>query len=315
MCLLAKDRTSIDDVYRIIATSPATIEQVASESFYANSPCCTLLEQARAHRRPETERRYARVCDFFLKELCAIGEKARGAVLSMCNGMLGKLIIEPFYDSLCTSTTITMEEIERDALVAVLDYPVLMHGMAARLFQAGVQQIAQMHALRRDAATVDRPLVIVRDEAGLILMPEWDMQVQVVARSQKLAHVDAFQDLDVAVSALGGTPRAKHEMHAFISNHRTVFAFGNANVETNQHFSTLCGMTRQIMMSGSSGHARREPSGNLLDDALGVRSDFGFSEQYQPCVRPETWARLPVGCCYAIESGGYQFLDLREKFR
>lgn len=308
--LIAQGTASITDIDQIVATSPASLDEIADDS-YKDTPCGRILEAARDHHRPEEKHRYRRAAEYFTQTLPSLGERARGAITSQIQNVVGRLCVEPFREALSGETVLSPEQIENEALICAIDYPILRHGVAGRLFQAAITMLCQMHCLERDASGIDRPFVIARDEAGLLLHGEYDLQCQIVARSQKLAHIDAFQDMDVLIRALGGSGKSQHEAYGFASNHRTVFAFGNDNFRTNEYYSKLLGSSLQIVIGGGGGG--RQPTGDFLDDVLGSGGGCNWSQQFLPRLRPDAFFGLPTGVCYLIEGGNYRLLDLRKK--
>jgi hypothetical protein len=233
------------------------------------------------------------VTDVLVTELASIGYKARGAVLSMNNGLLARFLDDPFHDLLCTETTWTPEAAERGGFIDVVDFPVLIHGTAGRMLQLAFAMLVQGHCLRRDPAAVDRPYCLVRDEASFVLHPDWDASVQVVARSQKLAAIDVIQDLDILLAALGGGEKARHEAFAFASNHMNKLLFGNANQETNEYFSRFFGDRKEMNVGGSNAPGGRA---DFFDEVLGSTGQFQWNESgYEPHIRPGRFAGLKTG--------------------
>ncbi len=316
---LAYGTGTLKDAYDALATSPASREEINSDAYKA-SKCGQMLEAASRLRKrefdagtrdPRTERRYERVVDFFLRELATVGSKGRGAVLSMNSGLTGRLLVD-FHDLFCTETTLDFARAEREGWVMPIDAPVLTHDVAGKVVNAAFIMLFQMYALRRDASTVSRPLIICRDEAAQFLIPDWDWNVATVARSHMLSHIDAVQGLEVLESALGGDMKAEREAQAFASQHRTLIAFGNNEPKTNEYVSKLIGMERDFMMSAQP-RPEQPKEISSLDDVLGCAQGYGYSEQYQPIIRPEEFARFDVGQCVLMSGGRYRFLDLKEK--
>jgi hypothetical protein len=298
LCLIAEGKVNLEMVSRVLTTSPANRAEVASDAFYQTSYCGKLLKQVDAIGQapdcaPGLKRRCARAVEVLAGELASVGEKARGAVLSMNNGLTARFLVDPFYDLLSTDTTWTPEAAEAGGFIDVVDFAVLVHGTNARMLNLAFAMLVQMHCVRRDPELIKVPFTLVRDEASFVLHPEWDASIQVVSRSQKLLMIDVIQDFDILLAALGGTPKAKHEAHAFASNHLLKVMFGNTNNEMNEHFSRMLGDRRETTTSGGSG--RGEPRG-LVDALLGATADFHWEEgNYEPYLRPGEFARLRVG--------------------
>jgi hypothetical protein len=297
---IAFGELSLESVYMALSTAPRTPEAAKLPEAFETSIFGQMLKQAIANRTDAIEHDLQRVIDFF-KDYSSLGEKAQGAILSMVNGTLGRLLSGPFYEAFNQETTLTPEIIEAERLTVLLDYPVLTHGPAAKLFQLAWCMLFQGYCLRRDASSRDVPSILVRDECQFSLSPEWDMQVQTVARSQKLCMISLVQDLDVLRAALGGDPRAEVETFGFVSNHGVKLLFGNSNSRTGDYFSSMIGEHRELFISVSSSAM---PSENLVDELLGVgRFQHSVSQQMRPYITASNLASLPQGYCVVHQVG------------
>lgn len=309
LALIAQGTASITDIDLIVQTSPATPEDVTDE-FFESTPCGIVLEAAKKHHRPEERHRFERAYDYFIRVLPGLGDRARGAITSQIQNVVGRLCVEPFREALSGETAITPDLIERDRLIVALDYPTMRHGVAGRLFQSAFLMLTQLHITERSANGIARPLVLARDECGQVIHGTWDLDFTLTARSQMGACVDAAQDYDMLIRSLGGTSKATHEALSFAANHRITMAFASGNVRTNEHYSKLFGHSLQIVTSGGAA-ARQHLTGNIATDVLGGAGDSRWSQQLLPNLPSDFFTRIATGVGVLMEGGRFQILDLR----
>lgn len=296
---LAKKVPTIADVYRIIQSVPTSIEQATSDSWTRHSECGKALAAA-SHlcNSPAQERLLRRSIEVLLHEIPTIGERARGAAISMINGILAKFLSEPWHDILCCSESNLLPEslfTGPHGKLVVLDFPVLVHGDAGRFFQILYMMLVQSACLRRDVRQYPRPVIVVRDECQLYCHGEWDARVQSVARSQKLISCSLFQSLPTLIgTGFGGTEKARYEAMTFIANHATKLIYANTCSETNQHFAELLPKSRKLYFGGGQGS---EPATGFIDELLGIttRPQVNWHEQLEYEVHPSDFLKLRTG--------------------
>lgn len=297
---LAKDIPTLADVYRIILSIPQSLEQAVSEKWTRQSECGRMLTLASERiKTPSEERQLRRCIEVMLHEMPTIGEKARGAAVSMVNGILSKFLAEPWNDMLsCDTSNLIPDDLftgERGKIV-VLDFPVLVWGDAGRFFQILFCMLVQAACLRRSVKEHPRPVIIVRDEVQLYCHGEWDARVLGVARSQKLIHCSLFQTLPTLIgTGFGGSEKARYEAMTFLAGHANVFCYANSCSETNTHFAELLGKARKLYFGGSSG--AKTPTGNFFDDLLGVGAapQVNWNEQLDFLCPPAEFMKLRTG--------------------
>ncbi|QDV34993.1 hypothetical protein [Tautonia plasticadhaerens] len=316
LCILATGEASMELVKDALISSPGTPEDALPAKLFGGDPenftiCAKMILLARENQTPENQRRVKRATEFFLNEFSSLGYKARGAIISMVNAILGRFLLEPFYSALCEESTLTPEMIEAGRLVVALDYDLLTYETPGRMFQLAWIMLYQGYCLRRPAANAPRSL-IVRDEYAYFSHPGYDAIVAAVSRSQRALHLDLFQDFDLMEQTYGGGPKAKNEALSSWSNHGVKLMFHQNNPDSAEVQSRLTGDVKEIMLSGgSNGRANRE-SGDLRDGWLGVNQSMHWSEQYARAIRPEFYSTLPVGVAVLHAHGEFQVLDMRE---
>jgi type IV secretory pathway TraG/TraD family ATPase VirD4 len=292
---------SVDAVYMTLTTAPRNKEDAKIPEIFERSFFGKVLKQAIANRTDENEHDIERAMEFFVSEFAQLGDKGQAAVLSMVAGTLGRLTSGPFRDAFNGKTNMTPERIESEKLTVCLDYPLLKWGAPARLFQLAWVILFQDYCLRRDASTRDTVSLLVRDEAQYSLSPQFDMMVQTVARSQKLAMMSLIQDIDVLTASLGGDARAETEAYGWISNHQTKLLFSNSNARTGDFFEKCIGDHRQFFHSVSSAPGKPECQWEHL---LGIgQFSFSSNQQMRPYVTASDLASLPQASCVVHQAG------------
>lgn len=309
---------TLEDLMEVVKSSPPSLEVAGSEAFAQGKLglCSELLHHLSEHYRKEDIHDIRRVASFFMVTYAGIGEKARSAPLAEMASCVGRISSASFRGVFDSETTVDFHAIEREAKIVVLDAPVVPRNPSNRMFQAIWLFLFQEHALRRDASTVGKGLVLIRDEAQEFVSPSWDASVTAVARSQKLTHLDLTQHLSGLKTAFGGEG-SKAETMSFVSNHATVLAFGNNCPETNKMMTELVGQKKTTQLSGGRGGGEKPT--HWYDRAMGVSGGgISWSETYLPHVRPEEFLSLPRGVAILISAGRtfdglpYHVCDFRE---
>lgn len=312
LAALAHPRPTVQHVHDAIMTSPATREEQYDAQWRQRSACWQMLlaAQAAAKDDPARQPSYRSCSGFFLNVLGTVGDKARGAVLAMCSGLLGSMVRPPFDRIFCSDDeTFTFERWDECGAVIAVDLPVIVYDLPGRVANTVFATLKQMHTFRREDCS--RLSVVGRDEAAFFISPQWDLQAQVTGRSHGLVHVDAWQDEDLMVSTLGGSIKAQHEARSFLVNHGYILAGKNASPTTNETISKVIGVERRVMLGGQPGRPQRQ-TGDYVSDLLGAAGSFSWNEQMQPKVFPHEFIELPTGCFILVAGGGHRLLDLRE---
>jgi len=297
---LAKDVPTLADVYKIVLSIPQSREEAVSEKWTGSSECGKMMTLASNRIKTSSEEREFRRCmEVILHEMPSVGEKARGAAISMVNGILSKFLAEPWNEMLsCQESNLLPDDLFTGEVgkIVILDFPVLVWGEAGRFFQVLFCMLVQAACLRRSVTQYPRTVVIVRDEVQLYCHGEWDAKVLGVARSQKLIHCSLVQTLDTLIgTGFGGTEAARYQALTFLAGHTNFFCFANVSSETNSFVAELLGKSRKLFFGGSSG--ANQPTGNVFDDFLGVGAapQVNWSEQLDYLCPPSEFMKLRTG--------------------
>lgn len=291
--LAKRSKVTIEDVYQLMVSLPATFDQVASPEFQRTSFAFTLLQQAeQGVRNPGEQRQFKLAASCLLSEVIQIGSKARSAAISENTAVLGPFLISPMYETVCTEHSTFSPEMPLDGVCVILDAPIMSHGSGGMLFQSLVTTQVTEAALRR--VHPQTTTVIVRDELQMLMSnPAKEAMVQSVSRSQKLAFVSGCQTLPTLQSAMGGN-QAEQELHSVFANYSTKLVLSNHCARTNEYFSQSWGQHREDFVSVSE--TKDEDKFDLLSFLLGNdRFLFSVSEQMAPRCPPERFLSLRRG--------------------
>ena len=292
--LAKREKVTVEDVYRVMVSLPATFAQVASSDFQAGSYAFQLLQQAEKGVRNAGElRQYKLAASFLLSELIQIGSKARGAAISEGSAILGPFLISPMYETVCAEHSTFSPDMPLDGACVILDAPVMALGPGGMLFQSLVTTQVTDAALRR--VNPETMTVIVRDELQMLMNnPAKEALVQSVSRSQKLAFVSGCQTLPTLQSAMGGN-QAEQELHSVFANYSTKLVLSNHCARTNDYFSQSWGQHREDFVSVSE-TKDEENELDLMNWLLGNdRFLFSVAEQMAPRCPPERFLSLRRG--------------------
>lgn len=285
-------------LFEVLVSVPKDPSAAAGEAFLADTACGQLI--VRGQRRfkggelsPADRVAFARAVEYVMAYLPGLGDRFLGSVLGSAVTGLGQLLQPPFDRLFTGPSTFAPDILTDEGAIVALDLPAV-HGPAAAVAQAAFVQLVQMfllHAPRGDR----RPVAIVRDEAQYLVVPDWDGNVQTVARSHGIISVTAVQGYPPMVAAFGGTAAARVQAETLLGSHATHLVFNPAaDADTRDHYVKLFGTTRQLLFSGGQ---QPNPQPGFLDRlyGIGLTPTVGWGEQLLPTVPPEALTALKRG--------------------
>jgi hypothetical protein len=278
----ATGRCSVADVYSLITTMPATIEEVNTPEF-AQSECGKFLLAAEAKgENPDV----TLAADYILRGWPKMGERTQGNVAANTRNCLGRFMHGQIRELVASGVTNCSPQDVLDGKIVVIDTPVLKYREPGQFVQIVWKLALQRAALRRE--TPDKDIVLWADEAQLHALPT-DSGVQAVARKHKLVNVAITQNLPLLFSVL----KNRDDAIAWVSNLQTKFIFANGDRETNEYWSALFGQSKQLLGSSS---LSTKPY-DMVNDMLGSpeQGNYSVSEHFLPDVRPEAFTKLRKG--------------------
>lgn len=324
VCRKVLKRIRVPEIHQLLLTTPQSLSEVFTSDEWTCKEeknakgekvergfCARVLLHGDRMGLEESDSDYANAVTWLLRELCGAGDRMRGSILAECFNALGCFLSKPWDTFFSSDTTLTPKMIDEHALIGVLDMPEMVGLRPARMAQAAWTLEAQRWIGRRPYRKGSASFEIIRDEVGRLLNGEADAAFAQVARGQGGGLVDLVQDIDTLLNGLGGG-EAKYEANSFVNNHMCKLFFGSNSVDTNKLTSALIGQKLKTRLSGGGNHRRPQPTGDFLDDCLGVGGDVHWQQAWEPVVRPEELAKLPVGVCMMVARGQHRWVDFRQ---
>lgn len=293
VCWLARrDKVNVEDVYKLVVSSPSSFEQVKDQKFRESSYCFAMLRQAESRLRSESEKRQLRqATEFFLMEAIQLGSKPRGATISQVSSVLGPFLQGDLYDIVCCDeSTFSPEDPQRGQIV-VVDFPTMIFGDGGRFIIALIlKQVTTCSLARTNPRNV---VLVIRDELPEIIGEASDeVSNFALARSTKTAFISGLQSVPTLQESLGGN-QGEQAVHSIISNIANRIVLSTSCPKTAEMFSNAWGQFRDQFVSVSENKDYQEKT--LLDMLSDDRLLFSVSEQLVPRVPPEALLRLRRG--------------------
>lgn len=312
LLVMAKNRLSVPELYKLVVSAPTSLQQVASADWQAGSFCYQCLREADAKQGSARERGDLElVSAFFLLEWANLSERTRSVVLSTFTSMLDVLNRGVVRDLLSGTTNVT-PEMAQEGKIILIDLPIKLFGEIGIFVQVLWKACFQRAMERRNVAENPRPVFIVADESHLLCVSS-DQTFQTTARSSRTAVAYATQSISNYLAALGGD-RAEPQTHSLLGNLQTQVFHQQADIRTNEYAAQLIGRTRQYMCNANTSFEPAAWPDTLFGRAAGHMS-AGMSEVFEFEVQPNAFARLRRGgppewkVDSIVYQGGRRFYD------
>jgi hypothetical protein len=289
-CLrLAGEPITAAAIYRFLVSLPQTPAQLADDRWRKNSYASQCIGKAfDAAKSPREAIDYDNATLYLLRELAGLNDRTRSSIISTVSAMLAKLLRGWMAEIWSSATTVRPQEAFEGRWL-YFDTSPLEYGEYGVYSLVMAKHLAQRTILRRRVEAGSRAVALMGDEWQAIFVTA-DRDFQAVCRSQLGCTWAATQNLTGLYSVLGGGPSAEAQAQSWIALFGAKVFGANTDWSTNLYASQLCGMWLESLMSGNVSHS---PSTTVFDELMGnVNSSSGWSEQYQPVVRPEHFVRL-----------------------
>jgi hypothetical protein len=292
--LMADGTCSYEDLREFMNSLPVSVEQVMSEEWNRNSFAGKCLHAA--HGQSPNSRAFEMAAEWLTTEWPELSDKTRSVIHSVTINTLDKFLSGQFADLISNSrTTFTPEMALEDGRIIIFDVPGTVYGPAAVWASVAMKLLFQKALMRRGLSGPCRPVVIWADEAANFLVPEQDAMFLSQSRQFKAICVNIIQNIPLAVTALGSNEAARHQTHAWLSNHATVICAANSDPETNQLFSAMAGETRETFYGGSTGgQFHYDIMADLMGQQLGNAS-VNWSQLIRPALPAHLFGQLAKG--------------------
>ncbi len=294
LLLLAGQRVTVPELYRLIISAPVSIAQKNSMEWRSRSLCwqaLQLAEQRSPVGRAATD--LLVVADYFLTEYPELSEKTRSVVVSTFTSMADVLMRGHLRELFCVDTNVTPEVVVSGKIL-ILDLPVKTFAEVGVFAQVLWKYAFQRALERRDVALEPRPVFLWVDEAQSFITSH-DMLFQATCRSSRVATVYLTQNVSNVYAVLGGQERGKHEAASLFANLNLKVLHANGDPVTNEWASSLIGRSRQYFASGSSSRPADAWPFDFEASAQQGSITSGFSERLEFEVQPARFTRLRTG--------------------
>jgi hypothetical protein len=247
LAAVARGMPHLDIVSRIIASAPASLEQVRSKDWQRSSLCYSCLTAGEA--APKDELRQAdwpHVVRFWLSEYPALSSRTRSCIVSMFSTIAEQLMRGEIGRLFCTGLNIDPEASFDDGRIIVLDLPVKEFGEVGAMAQTLFKHIWQRAVERRDPERSPRPAFLWADEAQHF-STRYDAIFQMTSRSSRVITVLLTQSLPGLHAAIG-----RNESDSLLANLATRIWHRNSCVVTNTAAADTIARSRQSRWSSGT---------------------------------------------------------------
>ncbi|OWK39467.1 type IV secretory system conjugative DNA transfer family protein [Fimbriiglobus ruber] len=252
------------------------------------------------------DRNFKMAWEWFSTEWPELSEKTRSIIQSVTLNTLDKLLSNRFADLITGDTTFTAEEALREGKLVIFDVPGAVFGPPAQWAAVAVKLLFQRAAMRRSLKGECRPFIFYTDEAANFCVPELDAMFLSQSRQFKCICVNVIQNIPLAVTALGSSEAARHQVQAWISNHATVIGCANSDPETNKLLSSFAGEVKEVTFGGSNGSSQPY---DIVGDFLGQQQGnvtASWSQAFRPALPSELFLGLAKGHRGIVEAYVFQ---------
>jgi hypothetical protein len=290
MLRLASQRLSAAALYRFLTSLPTSAEQLTSEDWRKRSYASTCMEAAHnVVKTPAEEADYRTAIAFLLGELLYLNDRTKTSICSTVSAMLSKML-RPWLQSLYGSdSTVQLQDVSKGKWLYI-DTSWVEFGEYGTYSLVMVKHATQRMIQRRRIDKHSKPVALMFDEAQAVFVTA-DRDYQAVCRSQLGVTWAASQNLTGLYAVLGGGPAAEAQAKSWLALFGCKVFGTNTDWATNTYASELCGQKLQLFMSGSTNPGHDTSVYDLLLGRGGNVSS-GWSEKYEPAVRPEHFVRL-----------------------
>ncbi|MFO0946445.1 MAG: type IV secretory system conjugative DNA transfer family protein [Planctomycetota bacterium] len=297
LLIMAKNRITLSDIYRIIVSAPRSKEQELLEGWRQSSFCFRCLEEA--DMRPKSSHQahdFGLVCDYFCLEFPGLSERTRSVICSTMTSMIDVLHRGITAELFCSETNLTPEATENGAII-LIDLPIKEFSQVGQFAQVLWKTAFQRSIERRNLKENRRPVFLWADECQYFVTSPFDMQFQTTCRAARVATVLLTQNISNMYAALGGSSTGRVEADSLFGNLNTKIFHANSDPVTNQWASELIGKCRMFLTNSSTTEIPNEQTwlGSATGSDEPATTTTGISEHIDYEVQPRTFTSLRKG--------------------
>lgn len=289
----ATGRFRLDELMRMLASAPTTVNEAYSEEWKSRSFCYWVLSQAHeAPTGPPVPRHAMQAtADYWFSTYAGLDTKTRSNIIATLTAAISPFLRGMLHETFCTNTTV-IPEMTHEGAVIVVDFPIKMLGPAAVVAAHIMKYQWQRATERRAVGPATRPCFQFADECQFYLS-KYDPEFQSTARSSMAATIYLTQNLPTYYAQLPGRD-PKSAADSLLGNFQTKIFHANTDAVTNHYASDLIGKSLQ----------RRDSSSWSVNDgwSRGENDSTGWSDQ-KGVSDARNWGRNSNGSATYSDTG------------
>jgi hypothetical protein len=290
MLRLSGQRLSARALYRFLTSLPVSQAAIDSDEWRKTSYANLCMEKAfQAVRTPAEKADYETAIHFLVGELTHLNDRTRTSICSTVSAMLSKML-RPWLQAIYGSDSNVRLQDAFEGMWFYFDTSPVEFGEYGTYSLVMAKHLGQRMIMRRTIEPDSKPCALMFDEAQAVFVTA-DRDYQAVCRSKLGCTWAATQNLTGLYAVLGGGPAAEAQAKSWLALFGCKVFGTNTDWASNKYASEMCGQWLERFISGNSQHGEEE---NIYDLVMGGRSNSssGWSERYEPVVRPEHFVRL-----------------------
>jgi hypothetical protein len=280
---------SMQLLYEIVASSPASVAQAADPKWQEDSMCWAVIQAADAATQNAdagTRADFELRRKFFLQQFVGLAERPRSIIVQSFLQLVEPFITAPFRELFSSATSLTPED-TFDGKWIIVDLPVQEFEEVGRIASIIWKYSFQKAVLKRvppnDGAYL-RPVELFADECQTFVTRA-DARFQSIARSAGCCTVYATQSCESLREVLGNDDA----VDALLGNLQSKFFCQNGSPDTNEWATRLIGGRLAPITSGTEGKGS-DRQGHAAVNVLATTA-----EQKRAYIEPATLATLRSG--------------------
>lgn len=294
LLVAAKGTVTMPMLHALIASAPASRDDVGSDRWRAESFCCRCIFEGDAKpKTAEAAADFEHVSRYFLVEWAQLSDKTRSVILSSVSSTLdvfSRGVVRELLSPQASKLDMTMPQ--RGKIILV-DMPVLVYGELGVFVQATLKHCFQLAQSRRDLSINRRPTFLVCDESHLLASLETDARFQTTARSSRTCVVYATQSISNYLA--GGGEGTEAQVHSMLGNLQTQLFHQQTDTRTIVYAQELIGRGRRFQVNTSSTREPRDWFTSALGLSLTRTENSGVSESTDFLLQASAFHQLAKG--------------------
>jgi len=258
-----------------------SLQEVADPTWQLH-PHYQLIKAAKQNAKTPIELHDVKLAEqYFLAELPSLNDRTRSSITAGVMGLLHALNTGIVRELLCTSTTITPDELERERKWLFVNMPIVPGDASAAMVNSALKYEMQRYILRRNPGPFDPIYCLFFDEFQKVAN-SYDAAFLAECRSHKGMMIALTQSLHAMYANMGGKG-GEHLVDSLVTNYGQVVVHTLGDAQSANQFAALLGQRREIFVSTSISSDRPEAWDVLWGQAP---ASVSVNESYQNVLQP-----------------------------